>query len=276
MKYKSRVVFASRAPLGQDFSIHKLVTVFAIVGVAVLLEGCLYFRLAQTYRQLCDESPRITIVQPDAGNRVLVFDEPTLFDADVACLMGAAPSIVEATRLGKQWHYVASPVGSEGSADRAITVDLTFALVEGRYRLSRATIPAQLEKIFSHNLIDQSIEAACNGELDLIRHIARVDLSGIDHTSLPDRRSVIELFGPPNGPATADGALSWRYCLGGCAGRDHPRVMSNVDVVFDPSGHIERVSADYLQYSADVDFTVERATVTFRGSIAQISLDCGL
>ncbi|MGB5741932.1 MAG: hypothetical protein WBM65_05870 [Sedimenticolaceae bacterium] len=52
--------------------------------------------------------------------------------------------------------------------------------------------------------------------------------------------------------------------------------MSKVDVVFDPSGHIERVSADYLQYAADANFAVERATVTFRGSIAQMSLDCGL
>lgn len=255
---------------------HKLVTAFAIVGVAALLEGCLYYRLAQTYRQLCDESPRITIVQLDAGNRVLVFDEPTLFDTDVACLMGAVPSIAEATRLGKQWHYVASPVGPEGSADMAITVDLTFALVEGRYKLSRATIPAQLEKILSRHLIDQSIEAACNGKLDLIRHTASVDLSGIDHASLPDRTSVIELFGPPNGPATADGALSWSYCLGSCAARDDPGRMSNVDVVFDPSGHIKRVSADYLQYSADANFTVERATVMFRGSIAQMSLGCGL
>ncbi|MGB5495542.1 MAG: hypothetical protein WBM97_13805, partial [Sedimenticolaceae bacterium] len=260
----------------QDCSMHKLLTMFAIVGVAALLEGCLYYRLAQTYRQLCDESPRITIVELDARDRVLVFDEPTLLDTDVACLMGAAPSIAEVTRLGKQWHYVASPVGPEGSADRAITVDLTFVLEEGRYRLSRATIPAQLEKILSRHLIDQSIEAACNGELDLIRQTARVDLSGIDHASLPDRASVIQLFGPPNGPATADGALSWRYCLGRCAARDDPGMMSNLDVVFDPSGHIERVSADYLQDSADANFTVERAKVTFHGSIAQISLDCGL
>ncbi|MGB5200756.1 MAG: hypothetical protein WBR56_12735, partial [Sedimenticolaceae bacterium] len=63
---------------------------------------------------------------------------------------------------------------------------------------------------------------------------------------------------------------------GRCAARDDPGMMSNLDVVFDPSGHIERVSADYLQYSADANFTVERATVTFHGSIAQISLDCGL
>ena len=59
------------------------------------------------------------------------------------------------------------------------------------------------------------------------------------------------------------GALSWRYCLGSCAAHDDPGLMSNVDVVFDPSGHIERVSADYLQYAADANFTVERATVTF-------------
>ena len=155
----------------------KLVTMFAIVGAAALLEGCLYYRLAQTYRQLCDESPRITIVQLDAGNRVLVFDEPTLFDTDVACLMGAAPSIAEATRLGKQWHYVASPVGSQGSADGAITVDLSFALVEGRYRLSRATIPAQLEKILSRHLIDQSIAAACNGKrFNESNHLSLADL----------------------------------------------------------------------------------------------------
>ena len=254
----------------------KFITAFAIVGVAALLEGCLYYRLAQTYRQLCEESPRITIVELDAGDRVVVFDEPTLFDTDVACLMGAAPSMAEVTRLGKQWHYVASPVGSGGSADRAITVDLTFALVEGRYKLSRATIPAQLEKILSPYLIDQSIEAACNGDLDLIRQTARVDLSGIDHASLPGRTSVIELFGPPNRRASTEGALSWSYCLGSCTGHDTRRLMSNVDVVFDPSGHIERVSADYLQYAADADFAVERATVTFRGSIAQMSLDCGL
>jgi hypothetical protein len=255
---------------------YKLLMAFAILSVAALLEGCLYYRLAQTYRQLCDESPRITIVQLDAGDRALLFDEPTLFDTDVACLMGAAPSMAEVTRLGKQWHYVASPVGSGGAADRAITVDLSFALVEGRYRLARATIPAQLEKILSPYLIDQSIEAACNGDLDLIRQTARVDLSGIDHASLPDRKTVIELFGPPNRRAAAEGVLSWSYCLGSCADRDSPRLMSNVDVVFDPSGHIERVSADYLQYAADANFAVERATVTFRGSIAQMSLDCGL
>jgi hypothetical protein len=254
----------------------RLITVFAIVGVSALLDGCLYYRLTQTYRQLCDNSPRIAILELDAGGRVLVFDEPTLFDTDVACLMGAAPSASEATRHGKQWRYVATPMDIEASADRAIIVDLTFVSADGGYRLSRATLPPQLERILSPHLIDQSISAACHGELDLIRRTARVDLSGIDRASLPDRASVIELFGPPNDPTSADGTLSWSYCLGSCTAPDHPTIMSKVDVTFDPSGQIEQVTADYLQYSAHANFTEERARVTFRGSIARISLDCGL
>ena len=254
----------------------RLITLFAIVVGTLPLEGCLYYRLTQTYWQLCDPSPRIAVVQLDAGGRVLVFDEPTLFDTDVACLMGAEPSVSEVTPDGKKWRYLASPVGAAGSADRAINVDLVFALVNGRYRLSRATIPRQLERILSPHLIDQSIEAACNGELDLISRTARVDLSGIDRATLPDRATVIGLFGPPNGPPTAEDSMSWRYCLDSCTARDHPRMMSKVDVVFDTAGQIEQVSADYLQYSAYADFAKEHAVVTFRGSIAQISLACGL
>lgn len=255
---------------------HRLVTIFVIALATVLLDGCLYYRLTQTYLQLCDENPRIAILELDAGGRVVAFGEPTLFDTDIACLMGAGPSASEATRHGRHWRYVATPMDTEGSADRAITVDLTFVPDEGRYRLSRATLPPQLERILSPHLIDQSISAACHGELDLIRRTARVDLSGIDRASLPDRASVIDLFGPPNDPARADGTLSWSYCLGSCTDRDHPEVMSKVDVVFDRSGRIEQVAAYYLQYSAHANFTEERALVSFRGSIAQISLDCGL
>jgi hypothetical protein len=254
----------------------KFMTVFAILVGITLLDGCLYYRLTRTYWQLCDENPRIAVLELDSGGRVLVFDEPTLLDTDVACLMGAAPSESEATPHGKQWRYVAMPIGSEESADRAITVDLTFVPVDGSYRLFRATLPPQLERILSPQLIDQSISAACNGELDLIRRTASVDLSGIDRASLPDQASVIELFGPPNHPATTDRTLSWSYCLGSCAAREHPTIMSKVDVAFDPSGHIEQVTADYLQYSAHANFLKERALVTFRGSITRISLDCGL
>lgn len=247
-----------------------------LVALTSLLDGCLYYRLTQTYRQLCAESPRITVHERDIGGRVVVFHEPTLYDTDVACLMGTAPSRVEHRDLGKQWSYVAIPMGPERPEAQTITVDLFFDLAEGRYRLSRATLPTQLEQILSRRLIDQSIEAACNGQLDLITRTARVDLTGIDRASLPDRSQVIELYGPPNGAAGSDDVLAWVYCVGGCSDPEDRQMRSRVGIVFDRFGHIEQASADYLQYSAYANFVEERAVVAFHGSIAEIAWDCGI
>jgi hypothetical protein len=250
-------------------------TLIAVLGSMLLLEGCLYRRLTQTYHQLCDASPRIAL-QASGDGRVLVFDEPTLLDTDVACLVGTAPTTTAATLEGKRWRYLASPLGSDGSTDYTILLELRFARVEGGYRLSRATLPVQLEQLLSPHLVDQSIAAACNGELDLIRRIARVDLSGIDRSWLPDRVSVIELFGPPNAPADATGALTWRYCVGRCGGGNGRGQLSEIRVVFDPSGRIEQVSLDYLQSSALANFAEGSGLVAFSGSIAGIVMNCGL
>lgn len=254
----------------------KMMVATALATMVPLLSGCLYYRLTQTYYQLCDERPRIVVEEANGGERVLVFDEPTLYDTDVECLMGAAPSRIEHTDVGKQWIYMAIPMGPERPEDQTITVTLSFDFAEGRHRLSRATLPMQLEQILSQRLIDQSIEAACNGQLDLITRTAQVDLAGIDRASLPDRSKVIGLYGPPNGEARSGDVLSWIYCVEGCGDPDDRRKTSRVGIVFDPLGRIEQASADYLQYSAYANFVEEQAVVAFRGSVAEIAWECGL
>jgi hypothetical protein len=235
----------------------------------------LYYRLVQTYSQLCDERPRISIEALAGGGRVLVFDQPTLYDTDVECLMGAAPSRIEATGAGHRWIYRASPVGAAGSDDRAIRVELVFERDGERQRLARATLPAQLERVLSQRLIDQSIEAACSGRLDPITRTAQVDLSGVDPAELPDRSEVMGLLGEPPGAGSDGARLSYAYCLGRCAADDPEAVVARVNLGFDAAGHVENAVVDYLQYSADVDFVAEQAVVAFRGSIAELAWSCG-
>lgn len=239
------------------------------------LGGCLYYRLVQTYSQLCAERPRISVQALAGGGRVLVFDEPTLYDSDVECLMGAAPSRIESTGLGQRWVYVGTPAGSDRAEERAIRVELSFVRVDDRQRLSRATLPPQLERVLSQRLIDQAIEAACAGRLDPMTKTAEVDLSGIDRSELPRRPEVIALLGDPQGAGSGHTELSYAYCLGRCMVDEPEQLMGRIDIGFDGSGRIEQAIVDYLQYSAEADFLGERAVVAFRGSIAGLAWDCG-
>ncbi len=250
--------------------------IIALVGTLGLLQGCLYYRLTKTYHQLCSQPPRIAVHYLDDGSRAVQFERPTLYDKDVACLMGAAPTTTKATLYGKLWRYEVRPLGPAGHASRPITVDLSFDLVDGSYRLAQATLPPSLEQVLSPLFIDRSIFAACNGQLKLLTRTAAVDLSGLDSALLPNRAQVIDLLGPSNDGPSTHGTVSWVYCLGNCAASDGRLPMSRIDIDFGPLGHIKQVSTDYLQYYAHADFDTKQALVSFRGTLAQISWGCDL
>lgn len=231
--------------------------------VTLPLQGCLFTRILETRTQLCDEKPPRVIVtrQPGSGLRVL-FEKPTLTDRDVVSIVGYEPTQVTAANAVREFSYEALPLGRPLDKKSGLVVRLSFAQLEGEYKLSRVEIPEKFNTILPPPLLDAAVSIACRTQIGIVPPGATFDLASLDKSTLPTRNVLIQLLGSPTTAIARSDEMSYEYCLAPCD--SNFLMVAKLRFSFGSNGALHRVNATYFRYSVEVDVVSSRPTATIK------------
>jgi hypothetical protein len=231
------------------------------ISLISTLQGCLLTRVLETRTQLCDEQPTQVIVtrRPGSGLRV-VFEKPTLTDRDVVWLVGHEPTETTGVNAVSMFSYEALPLDRPLDHASSLVVGLTFARLDGEYRLAEVEIPEKFNSILSPRLLDAAIRVVCKTQIGVVPPSTTFDLTSLDKTTLPSRDALTQLLGMRSATIARPNEMSYQYCLAPCAAKSS--MVANLRFSFGDNGELNRANATYFRYSAVVDLTSSKPTAT--------------
>ncbi len=249
-----------------------------VVGLALVVSGCLWIRILNTKAQLCDEPQRITVQYQEGRPTEITFDIPTLKSTDIEFLAGASPSqIVKQVSEEKEalrYTYHAVPRFHRASSEHVIRLDLLFADPENHehYQLSKVRFPDQFRQFLRKPLVDKTIALACTIQLDNLRsNRVEVTLDHFDHTEFPTKEHILTLFGPSIDTPTFQNGLTYEYCLTSCdAIVNEARRIARVNLAFHDSGYLHHLQARYFQYEVEADLHSKKGAITYNGDLSNL------
>jgi hypothetical protein len=231
------------------------------MAAALALQGCLLTRVMETRTQLCDEQPpRVTVAQAPGSGLQVRFEKPTLTDRDVVWIVGLEPTEIADANEVRQFSYEALPLRRPRDRAGGLVVRLTFARIEGEYRLSKVELPEKFASILPPPLIEAAVKVVCKAQVGVVPPSTTFDLTAVDKAMLPNRDALARLLGAPTNAIARPGEVSYQYCLAPCDATSS--MVANWSFSFGNQGELHRVDASYFRYSAVIDLVSARATAT--------------
>ena len=187
--------------------------------------------------------------------------EPVLLERDIYLLMDALPTTRASSPEGAVASYVFEQVHLD-SGDKGVAtgMELEFSFVfiqsDGELRLSKITssrIPPEI--LASAALLAAGgatmAQQACDLSINPFKRSAVIEVDQEMLNLLPDRRTVITLFGQPLESDENNDKLTYEFKLKGNQG-DRPIVR--IDADYDDMGNrLETVKASFTRYDARID-----------------------
>jgi hypothetical protein len=220
----------------------------------LFLSGCLYFRLLQLWDQMKDVDRYFVF----SGDKELIISckTPIMLAQDLRLMIGASPDKKYMDGPERGWHYDFNMVRHTPLAEPAplenLSLDLRF---NGEYKLTRLTIPEEFLRIFSKDVLAETMKQAAHAELYEMKRLVRgrVRLPPAADAQLPDRSRTDALLGPPlaireeeHGAQT----LIYRYRI---AGAERP-VPIIARLTFAKDGLLHRVHVTWDTAAVDAEF----------------------
>ncbi len=223
------------------------------------LQGCLLTRVLETRTQLCDEQPPRVMVtrRPGSGPRVL-FEKPTLTDRDVVWIVGYEPTEIMGANGIREFTYEALPLHRPLDRAASLVVRLSFARLEGEYRLSEVELPDKFNSILPPPLLDAAVRVVCKTNIGVVPPSTTFDLASLDKATLPTRDALTQLLGTPTAAIARSDEISYQYCLAPCDSTSS--MVANLRLSFGNYGKLHRAEASYFRYFAVIDLISSRPT----------------
>jgi hypothetical protein len=236
-------------------------TVLLCMAAALALQGCLLTRVMETRAQLCDEQPpRVAVARAPGSGLQVRFEKPALTDRDVVWLVGLEPTEITDANGVRQFSYEALPLHRPHDRAGGLVVRLTFARIEGEYRLSKVELPEKFASILPPPLIEAAVKVVCKTQVGVVPPSTTFDLTSLDKAMLPNRDALAPLLGTPTDAIARLGEMSYQYCLAPCDSTSS--MVANLRFSFGKLGELHHVDASYFRYSAVIDLISARATAT--------------
>jgi hypothetical protein len=214
--------------------------------------GCVYKRLWDTHQVLCNDDRLVTFSVLMDGSKEIAFHHTSLLAGDVEWLLGKPPSSVTRTEGLTVHRWSALNENQAGPDAIRVRVEMDFADDGGGQFLKRIRIPDRLAAVISEGMLEHSIRAACDIELNLWKKGVTFDLSEVQLADIPDQAGLRQALGEPQSSST-DTRLSYRFCLEPCSGAsdasDRALVRMQYSEFGDPIGYYLK----YLRYEATAD-----------------------
>jgi hypothetical protein len=231
------------------------------VTLASALQGCILTRVLETKTQLCDDQPSRIVVSSRPGDGIrVVFDKPTLTDRDVIWIVGYEPTEITRTDAARAFSYEALPVHRPLDRATGLAVRLSFARLEGEYRLSEVEIPERFASVLSPPTLDAAIRVVCKAQIGVVPPSTTFDLTSLDRSALPTRRALTQLLGAPTATIAQSDEVLYQYCLAPCDPKSS--MVASFKLLFGIDGQLRRADASYFRYFVAVDLISSKATAT--------------
>lgn len=234
-----------------------------LVTIAALsLSGCLVDRAMSVRAQMCGDDDLVEISSDD-GVRVILH-EPVLHDDDITRVLGVAPFYTETHGDRLEMRYLVRKLPVRGEPDWTLPFDLSFQLVDGRYKLQGFSVETDLPISIDAESIEQMTSASCSALPSLWRRSIEIEMSPEEIALAPTRAEVLSLAGVPT-RANADlTEIHYEFTIRGSED-DHGR--ASVAMYFDASGEkLTRVESSFRRFRMDADFQTGIASARIRHS----------
>ncbi len=229
--------------------------------LAILLSsGCVYKRLWDTHQVLCADDNKVTFSVLMDGTKEVVFHRTSLLDKDVEWLIGKAPTSIEPIGDMVVHNWTARSENEKGADRTRVRVEMEFVKENRHHYLKRIRIPGRLSSVVSETLLEHSIRAACDIELNLWKKGVKFDLQEIQATDIPDLQTMRQVLGEPDGSST-DTRLGYRFCVEPCSSKPGLSDSAVVRMHYTASGEPETYYLKYLRYEATADLQSKEGTI---------------
>ena len=224
------------------------------------LSGCLVDRAMSVRAQLCGDEDLVEISSGDGVQ--VIFHEPVLHDDDITRVLGVAPSYAETHGDRLEMRYLVQKQLVRGEPDWAIPFDLSFQLVDGRYKLQGVSVETDLPISVDAESIKEMTSTSCSAMPNLWRRSIEIEMSPEELALAPTRADVLSLVGVPT-RANADlTEIHYEFTIRGSED-DHGR--ASVAMYFDASGEkLTRVESAFRRFRMDADFETGIANARIR------------
>ena len=231
----------------------RLLMILLVIGVATT--GCVYWRLLKFKHQLDDFHENFAF-QSDS-TYTLVSRHPLLSGGDIDGIMEVEPT-ERATRGGLEWRdYAFAKEPPDGSPPLVYRFGFEDDLLE------RIEFPTQFTLLYPDTMLTSLLASLGQADVDKGERSARARLMREQlATSLPDRRRLAAVLGPPVERDSSETGERWiyRYRLDTTTqGKAERKRRARGEFVFGPNGDLLSLEAALGRHALSFDVEAARA-----------------
>lgn len=203
--------------------------------LALSLNGCLITRVVEVKEQFCEFDSNFSLeFAESAGFNI---HNPVLLDKDIIWIAGAEPTEQYQNEDQLRMVFVLEKALPEPRPEDEIRVELTFDLIEGKYRLANVQFDPLMNTIINPEFLDEkaintATQTLCDTGWSFASTTVEMDISGQDLDELPNRQEILDWLGPPLERNEKEDSFSYEYRL---KGSEADPVVASFTVWFDES-----------------------------------------
>jgi hypothetical protein len=223
--------------------------------LAIGLNGCLITRVVEVKDQFCEFDSNFSLEFADSAG--FNFHHPVLLDKDVIWIADTQPTETYVNGSELLMVFVLEKTVPEPRLEDEIRIELNFALIDWKYRLSNVQFDPMLNTIINPDFLDEkaihtATQTMCETGWSFASTTVEMDISGQDLDDLPGRREILDWLGPPLERDAENDSFTYEYRL---RGSEANPVLASFTVWFDESGQRPaRMESSYSRFRTHTDF----------------------
>ena len=200
--------------------------------------------------QMCGDEDLIEFDNSDGLH--VIFHQPVLYEDDITSMLGIPPFLIEGDEDRLELRYLVNKLPTQGEPDWSIPIDLSFAMIDGRYRLQGFSVETDLPVAVDAERVEQMTSASCSTPLMPWRRSIAIEMSPEDLAMAPTRTDVVTLAGAPTRSNEDLTELHYEFQI---LGNEDDQGSASVAMYFDGSGEtLMRIRSSFLYFGMDADF----------------------
>ena len=171
--------------------------VIIVLSLAMLLSGCVYWRLLQTKLQLNEFDTYFNVVVAD--DFTWHFKNPLLYSHDFTYLAKLQPSSIKAESFGEEWQYLFRKITKQGAFIEP-QVSYFFTLkFNHEQRLTDFSLSPMFLNIAPVKFLEASLRSIGQGDIFQAKRQLKVSADKMLKitSQLPKKNQILQYLGPP-------------------------------------------------------------------------------